>query len=580
MKSVSDKLAAQKCALYVRVSTHWQIDKDSLPVQREELINYSKYVLGIDTYEIFEDAGYSGKNTDRPAFQQMMARLRSGEFSHLLVWKIDRISRNLLDFAAMYDELKSLGITFVSKNEQFDTSNAIGEAMLKIILVFAELERNMTSERVTAVMLSRASSGQWNGGKIPYGYDYDKETSVFSVNEAEAAVVCRLYDLYEESRSLLQVARTINAAGIRTRNGYPWNPTTVSKILKSPFYTGVYRYNYHDESKSNGNASTKHLKKPDDWILLADHHPAIIETERQERVIEMLSGNRRSNQDSSKTYVRKNVHIFAGMLTCGACGSQMQCSRDRPRADGFRPSVYLCSGKRRFHNCDNKYISDITVAPFVLNYIANIIKAQENFGRSTSIETFERKLLRGKMFNNVRGIEREGLEELYTLIKYGKLSDEVFTPEYAASPDNAPSEEERELLTAEKQKRERALARLQTLYLYSDEAMSEQDYLAERQRLNADIASLDQRLEEIEQQASGQRSLSDDEFMYNASVFLLTHNLKDKRFINYESTVRQIEPKVIRELTFSAIQKIVILNGKITEIRFRNGIEHKFLYHV
>lgn len=109
---LTDKLSSQKCALYIRVSTHWQVDKASLPVQREDLINYAKYALGIDKYEVFEDAGYSAKNTDRPAFQQMMARLRTGEFSHLLVWKIDRISRNLLDFAGMYSEIKKLGIRF------------------------------------------------------------------------------------------------------------------------------------------------------------------------------------------------------------------------------------------------------------------------------------------------------------------------------------------------------------------------------------------------------------------------------------------------------------------------------------
>lgn len=84
-----------------------------------------------------------------------MSQIRQGKFTHLLVWKIDRISRNLLDFAMMYQELKDLDVTFVSKNEQFDTSSAMGEAMLKIILVFAELERNMTSERVSATMLSR-----------------------------------------------------------------------------------------------------------------------------------------------------------------------------------------------------------------------------------------------------------------------------------------------------------------------------------------------------------------------------------------------------------------------------------------
>ncbi len=149
----------KRAALYVRVSTAYQIDKESLPVQREELQNYCRYALGIDSFEIFEDAGYSAKNTSRPSYQQMMSRIRSGEFTHLVVWKIDRISRNLMDFTAMYSELKDLHVTFISKNEQFDTSSAIGEAMLKIILVFAELERKMTAERVSAVALSRASDG-------------------------------------------------------------------------------------------------------------------------------------------------------------------------------------------------------------------------------------------------------------------------------------------------------------------------------------------------------------------------------------------------------------------------------------
>ena len=126
MGKITDKLDQVRVAIYVRVSTHYQVDKDSLPVQKEELVAYAKYVLNANSYEIFEDAGFSAKNTDRPDFQQMMARVREGEFSHVLVWKLDRISRNLLDFAAMYDELKRLGVTFVSKNEQFDTSSAMG----------------------------------------------------------------------------------------------------------------------------------------------------------------------------------------------------------------------------------------------------------------------------------------------------------------------------------------------------------------------------------------------------------------------------------------------------------------------
>ena len=102
---IAEKLAAKKAAIYIRVSTHWQVDKDSLKVQRRELIAYVTLVLGITDYVVFEDPGYSAKNTDRPEYQAMMDRIRTGEFTHLVVWKIDRISRNLIDFAAMHDEL-------------------------------------------------------------------------------------------------------------------------------------------------------------------------------------------------------------------------------------------------------------------------------------------------------------------------------------------------------------------------------------------------------------------------------------------------------------------------------------------
>lgn len=577
-KNVSDKLSNQKCALYVRVSTHWQIDKDSLPVQREDLINYAKYALNIDKYEIFEDAGYSAKNTDRPAFQQMMARLRTGEFSHLVVWKIDRISRNLLDFAEMYAEIKKLGITFVSKNEQFDTSNAMGEAMLKIILVFAELERNMTSERVTAVMLARASNGQWNGGKVPYGYDYDKETGTFSINEAEASVINMIYDTYERVQSLLAVARTLNEKGILPRSGTPWNPTTISTMLKNPFYTGAYRYNYHDESKSGGNTSNKFLKPKDDWILVQDHHPAIIPAERQERVCAILEDNRRSNKRSSKTYVRKNTHIFAGVLYCGYCGSQMQSTVDRERADGYRPSIYACSRKRRFDDCENKYISDVVVAPFVLNYIANVIKAQNNFGKSTPIETFERKLLRGTMFSEVEHIEQVGLQEMYDMLRSG-VSDAVYTSRTLSDIADAQElADERDLLVAERRKKERALARLKSLYLYNDEAISESDYIIERKNLSDSIDTIDKRLEEIEKHSSRQFTLTDDEFMAKASMFIMTHQLQDKRFIDFEKLIRKVDPVIVKEFINSVTQKIVIKQGRITSIRFKNGLEHKFLY--
>ena len=111
-------------------------------------------------------------------------------------------------------------------------------------------------------------------------YDYDKDTKTFTVNESEASAVCLIYDMYEDKRSLLAVAKELNEKGILPRSGIPWNPTTVSTILKNPFYIGDYRYNYHDVSKSKGNTSSLHMKKTDEWIYLENHHPAIVDKER------------------------------------------------------------------------------------------------------------------------------------------------------------------------------------------------------------------------------------------------------------------------------------------------------------
>lgn len=579
MSNYAQQLVEEKrIAIYIRVSTHWQIDKDSLPVQREQLVSYAKLVLGSDNYEIFEDAGYSAKNTDRPAYQRMMARVRTGEFSHILVYKIDRMSRNLLDFATMYQEIKKLGVSFISKTEQFDSSTAMGEAMMKIILVFAELERNMTSERVSTVMLARAEDGKWNGGRIPYGYDYDKNTRTFSVNQQEAAIVELIYNMYDSSRSLVDVARKLNEKGMFPRSGKAWNPTTVRTILTNPFYTGTYRYNKHDEKNSGGNRNASVLNKEEDWIWAYDHHPAIIDEERQQHIASILEVNRRGNKDTAHVYVRKNNHIFAGLLFCGYCGSQFQCTVDRKRSDGYRPSIYACSRKRRFDDCENKFISDITVGPFVFNYISNIIKAQNNFGKSTSISTFEKKLLRGDVFANVDHVEAQGLKEMYDMLRSG-VSDEVYRSRAAAAAEAEQAAlDERDLLSSEKRKKERALARLKALFLYDENGISEVDFILEKRSLEQSIDSIDKRLEEIEKNSSSHFSLSDEEFMAKASTFIVEQELQAKRFVDFDKMVRSVDPKILKEFANSVLQKIVVKDGKIMSIRFKNGIEHKFLY--
>ena len=567
-KKTIPQIEQKRAAIYVRVSTQYQVDRASLPVQRSELVNYAKYALDIPDFVIFEDAGYSAKNTDRPDYQQMMARIRTGEFSHLLVWKIDRISRNLLDFAAMYSELKQLGVVFVSKNEQFDTSSAMGEAMLKIILVFAELERNMTAERVSAVFLSRANDGIWNGGKVPFGYAYDKQTKTFSILEDEAKTVRLIYALYESSKSLVTVSKALNERGIKTRNGSEWSPTTVHTMLSNPFYSGTYRYNYRNESDPHHHVP----KKKEDWILVKNHHPAIVSPEHQAAVELILASK---SYGKNQTYQRKNIH--AGLLTCGYCGSTMAATIDRARADGWRPSVYICSRRRMSNDCQNKYVSDVTLGPFVLNFFANLIKASNSFGKSTSIETLEKKLLRGDALSIVDHIERPGLEELYNHLRSG--FDEKPFDSLAVNAAEASSDvQERDLLLADKRRLERALKRLNAIYLYGDEEIPGKDFILDRKSITDSLQQIDDRLKELDAAAVFDVSLSDDEFMEKASQFILTQQLLDKRSVNYEKFIRKIDPRIVKDFLNETVSNFCIKDGLTTSVLFKNGIELRFCY--
>ena len=386
--------APKRAAIYIRVSTLHQIDKDSLPMQRQELAAYCKLVLGIEDFIIFEDPGYSGKNTYRPDYQRMMGQIRNGLFTHLVVWKIDRISRNLLDFAAMFEELKKHDVTFVSKNEQFDTSTAMGEAMLKIILIFAELERKMTSERVTATMINRATNGIWNGGRIPYGYAHDEKGGAFSFDDKEAAVVRLIFDEYEKTRSIVRTSRYINEIGYRSRAGSLFSPVSVWIILRNPWYKGTYRYNYR-KTPSND------LKDKEEWVIVDEHHPAIIEAARFDAIQVTLDSNARYRNLPGRSVQRLHTNIFSGLLWCADCGAAFTASPGKLHANGYRPSKYGCPNVRKTKTCHAKYVADTVIGEFLLNYILNIINAQKGFADIDTPEELERRLLRGSSFADI-----------------------------------------------------------------------------------------------------------------------------------------------------------------------------------
>lgn len=559
-----------RVAIYVRVSTVHQVDKDSLPMQKQDLMSYAHLMLGTDDCVVFEDAGYSGKNTDRPEFQEMMKQIRAGAFTHLLVWKIDRISRNLLDFATMYKELKDLGVVFVSKNEQFDTSTAMGEAMLKIILVFAELERNMTSERVTATMISRASNGQWNGGRVPYGYDYNPDNQEFSINESEAAVVRIIHDRYEQDKSLVSLARYLNGIGYRSRAGNDWSPVSLLIILRNVFYCGDYRYNVLKEG------DRQRPKPKSEWVTVENHHAPIVSREQKERITAILDSNRRIRERGQIANRNKHVHIFAGLIRCGNCGKMYNSSVTAEKASGWKYTTYYCPTKRKHETvCTGKSTSDPVIGQFVFNYILNMLNAQKDFQDISSPAELQKALLSGMAFQHIERIEQQGLDDMYSLLSTGISPDAYVTDKDIVGIEN--TESELPGLIAEKAKTERALDRLRNLYLYADADMPEREYFTQRAKLESQLADINEQIGMINSD-EWDRTVTDAEFVRRASDFILGQKLNGRASIDFKRLAMTIAPETLRSFIISVVDNITVLDGKVSSIVFRNGLTHKFIF--
>lgn len=558
----------QRAAIYLRVSTSYQADRDSLPMQRKDLVGYCEYALNISDYTVFEDAGYSGKNTDRPAFQKMMMQIRNGMYSHLLVWKIDRISRNLLDFAQMYEELKTLGVTFISRNEQFDTSTAMGEAMLKMVLIFAELERKTTAERVTATMISRANDGTWNGGRVPFGYDYNKETQTFSINGDESYIVLQMYDLYEKTDSLVRTARELNKLGYVSRQHNPFSPVSIWIILRNPWYVGTYRYNYY---KIPGRRA---VKEESEWVVIENHHSPLVSKERFDHVQKMLDSNARYRNTPGRSSKQKNVNIFSGLIWCSCCGAAFTASPGKLHASGYRPTKYGCPNVRKTKTCNAKYTSDPVIGEFLLNFILNVINAQKGFEKISSPADLESRLLRGDAFRDVAKIDSASVAALYEMLSSFSPADSVLLKKPTVKKDLDP---ELRKLRADKRKTERALTRLDHIYLYSNKQMSDKEYLVKKNDLMTDLKELDKSIGLLTSESWAQ-SLSDDDFLEQASSFIISQRLQEREYIYFQGLAESTDPAVLRAFFVSIIDSVRMRNGVVETLTFKNGISHTFTY--
>ena len=279
-------MADKKAALYVRVSTDAQREEGySIYAQEEMLIGYC-VSRGIKDYEVYIDGGFSGSNINRPRLAELISDIEDGKISHVIVYKLDRLSRSQKDTLYLIEDvLIPNGVSFVSLNENMDTSTPIGRAMLGIMSAFAQLERETIKERTRMGMKERVKSGLWRGGgKIPFGYDYDSEKGILVPN-ADAETVRQMYRLYLDGNSMMSVARSVGLKYERM----------AEQILRRKTNCGYIVYNGNEYK---------------------GQHEAIVSEEIYNRAIRMMEERSRAR------YAEKN--LLAGLIYCGVCGAKMR----------------------------------------------------------------------------------------------------------------------------------------------------------------------------------------------------------------------------------------------------------------
>lgn len=338
---------------------------------------------------IYEDEGYSGKNTNRPQFQQMMAELEKQPFDFIVVYRLDRISRNMADFALLMDKLAKKGTSFYSTNERFDTSTLSGQMMMTISAAFAQFERQIIAERVKDNVYKLAKTGRWLGGTPPLGFSServefvdesgtDRKCYKLTENSSEIELVRLIYAKYLETRSLTKVETFMLNNGYRTRKNAPFHVATLRYILTNPTYCTAdkegFRYFRNSdcdiadiEECCNGEHGfigyKKTLTQSDDsreatniseWTVAIGKHKGIISSADWLEVQSIITGNSEKKLGFRQSH--NSIALLSGVLRC-KCGSYMRPKYYKENKNGEKPFAYMCelkeTSKRQLCDCQN-----------------------------------------------------------------------------------------------------------------------------------------------------------------------------------------------------------------------------------
>jgi site-specific DNA recombinase len=352
-----------RCAIYTRKSTEEGLQQEfnSLDAQREaaEAFIASQKHEGWHVLPYpYDDGGFTGGNMDRPALQKLLADVNRKAIDCVVVYKVDRLSRSLLDFAKIMEVFDKQGVSFVSVTQQFNTTNSLGRLTLNILLSFAQFEREIISERTRDKLSAARRKGKWIGGHPVLGYDIDRKGGKLILNPDEAQRVRAIYNLYVTLGTLSAVwdevqhrgwlsKRWTTEAGV-TRGGKPMSKSGVYGMLTNALYAGMVDHK---------------------GVLYPGEHERIVE----QRVWDKVQNSLRENGRTGGAVVKnKYGALLRGVLFCAHCNTAMMHTYTQSGPRRYRYYVCYKAQQKGWQNCKTKSVAAETIERAVLNSIRRL----------------------------------------------------------------------------------------------------------------------------------------------------------------------------------------------------------------
>lgn len=343
-----------RVGIYVRRSTDDEHQPYSIEAQDTRLGAYIDSQPGWRLVTRFSDDA-SGATTGRPGLQRALAAARAGLIDVLLVYRVDRFSRNLRDMVMLLDELDSAGVVFRSATEPFDTSTPMGRMLVQMLGMFAQFERDTIIDRVIAGMERKAAKGKWKGGKRPFGYQVNKTTHTLVIDEHEAIIVRLIFDLYTKDRlGSRAIAKVLNERGHRTSSGGKWSGHQVIRALNNRVYLG--ELSFRD-------------------ITTTNTHDPIIDTTTWAQAQAILDARGESHAHRAAS---GSDYVLTGRLRCPQCGKAMVGTRATGRNKTYR--YYTCWNLARYDatKCDFKRLNADAVDLAILDALATFYRTRHD----------------------------------------------------------------------------------------------------------------------------------------------------------------------------------------------------------